>query len=47
MAYIVRLLTGILTGTGRWNGCGDAPFDGKNSGMILPVDARNRSRKAC
>ena len=24
MAYIVRLLTGFLTDTGRWIGCGDA-----------------------
>lgn len=47
MAYIVRLLTGGLTGTGRWNGCGDTSFDGKDSGMDLPVDARSRSRKAC
>jgi len=29
------LLTGILTGTGRWNGCGDTPFEDRRSGMPL------------
>jgi hypothetical protein len=32
-----RLLTGILTGTGRWNGGGDTPFEGRRSGRPLPV----------
>ncbi|MFN0139577.1 MAG: hypothetical protein ACKVQW_05770, partial [Pyrinomonadaceae bacterium] len=27
-----RLLTGILTGTERWNGCGDTPFEDGRSG---------------
>jgi len=30
------LLTGILTGTERWDGCGDAPFEGRRSGKPLP-----------
>ena len=35
MAYIVRLLTGGLTDTERWNGCGDASFIGRRSGKPL------------
>ena len=26
---------GILTGTGRWNGCGDALFEDRRSGKPL------------
>ena len=35
MAYIVRLLTGGLTDTERWNGCGDASFVDRRSGKPL------------
>ncbi len=31
-----RLLTGFLTGTERWNRCGDASFEGRRSGKPLP-----------
>ena len=30
-----RLLKGILTDTKRWNGGGDAPFEGRRSGKPL------------
>jgi hypothetical protein len=30
-----RLLTGILTGTRRWNGGGDTPFEDRRSGKPL------------
>ena len=30
-----RLLTGILTGTRRWNGGGDTPFADRRSGKPL------------
>ena len=30
-----RLLTGILTGIGRWNGGGDTPFADRRSGKPL------------
>jgi hypothetical protein len=30
-----RLLTGILTGTERWDGRGDAPSEGRRSGKPL------------
>lgn len=30
-----RLLTGILTGIGKWNGGGDAPFADRRSGKPL------------
>jgi hypothetical protein len=29
------LLTGTLTGTERWSGCGDAQLEGSRSGMPL------------
>ncbi len=32
MATQSKLLTGILTGTGRWNGGGDTPFEDGRSG---------------
>ena len=32
-----RLLTGILTGTERWDGGGDTPFEDRRSGMPLSV----------
>jgi len=35
IAYIVRLLTGGLTDTERWNGCGDASFIDRRSGKPL------------
>ena len=31
------MLTGILTGTERWNGGGDTPFEGRRSGKPLPM----------
>ena len=30
------MLTGILTGTERWDGSGDAPSEGRRSGKPLP-----------
>jgi hypothetical protein len=43
-----RLLTGILTDTKRWNGCGDASFDSNRSGKsvacTLGVEAERLSR---
>jgi hypothetical protein len=30
-----RLLTGILTGIGKWNGGGDTPFEDRRSGKPL------------
>jgi hypothetical protein len=30
-----RTLTGILTGTERWSGCGDASFEDRRSGKPL------------
>jgi hypothetical protein len=35
-----RLLTGILTGTWKWNECGDAPFADRRSGKPLSIIAR-------
>ena len=32
-----RLLTGNLTGTGRWNGGGDTPFEDRRSGRPLSM----------
>jgi hypothetical protein len=34
------LLTGVLTGTWRWNECGDASFESRRSGMPLLKNAR-------
>ena len=31
------LLTGNLTGIGRWNGGGDTPFEDRRSGMPLSM----------
>jgi hypothetical protein len=31
----LSVLTGILTGTGRWNGGGDTPFEDRRSGKPL------------
>ena len=42
MAYIVRLLTGGLTGTERWNGCGDASFFDRRSGK--PLSRRSKPK---
>ena len=42
MAYIVRLLTGGLTDTGRWNGYGDVSFDDSRSGK--PLSRRPESK---
>jgi hypothetical protein len=35
MASQSKMLTGTLTGTKRWNGCGDASFEDRRSGKPL------------
>ena len=45
-----RLLTGMLTGTERWDGGGDAPSEGRRSGrplsMTLGAEAERLARVA-
>ncbi|HXF43406.1 MAG TPA: hypothetical protein VNK26_06670 [Pyrinomonadaceae bacterium] len=41
------MLTGFLTGIGKWNRCGDARFGDGQERKAAVRNARSRSRKAC
>jgi len=47
MATQSRLLTGTLTGTGRWDRRGDASSVGQKERKAAVQNVRSRSRKAC
>ncbi|MBK8466780.1 MAG: hypothetical protein IPL32_13200 [Chloracidobacterium sp.] len=40
-----RLLTGILTGTWKWNRCGDTSFADRRSGKPLSMIARAEAER--
>ena len=40
-----RLLTGILTGTWKWNKCGDTSFADRRSGKPLSIIAKAEAER--